>query len=236
MFSVVDAVVLRPLPYNDLDRIADVRTYSASTCLADVLVAPLSGDAAAKCDFPGSGRVRALLGNDPENRRSGSICPCHAGNRQLLSRIWRESDIRQDVFAGRGHPGKNNIVVLSYEIWRRSFNGSGSVVGTTVHLDGESYQVVGVMPSGFRFPLGEPNVVYIPVHVRPSLVDSWRVQWLLTIGLVKPGVTLQTAAADMSRVTANIGSQHPDSDKGKTVQLIPSPQHSAARMNCRRSG
>ena len=69
--------------------------------------------------------------------------------------------------------------------------------------------------------LGGPNVVYIPVHMRPSFVDSWRVQWLLTIGLVKPGVALQTAAADMSRVTANIGSQHPDSDKGKTVQLIP---------------
>ena len=57
--------------------------------------------------------------------------------------------------------------------------------------------------------------------MRPSWVDGWKDHWLLTIGLVKPGVTLQTAAADMSRVMANIGNQHPDSDKGRTVQLVP---------------
>ena len=57
--------------------------------------------------------------------------------------------------------------------------------------------------------------------MRPSWVDGWKDHWLLTIALVKPGVTLQTAAADMSRVMANIGNQHPDSDKGRTVQLVP---------------
>jgi putative ABC transport system permease protein len=221
MFSVVDAVVLRPLPYNDLARIADVRTYSASTL------------------FQMSSWPRYL-----EMRRQNATFHDLAGYAPYWGMTLRLGDQAQYVHVTQGtdnffhifgvnpilgraflpgedSPGKNNIVVLSYEIWRRSFNGSRSVVGTTVHLDGEPYQVIGVMPSGFRFPLGEPNVVYIPVHVRPSFVDSWRVQWLLTIGLVKPGVTLQTAAADMSRVTANIGSQHPDSDKGKTVQLIP---------------
>ena len=57
---------------------------------------------------------------------------------------------------GEDTPGKNNIVVLSYEIWRRAFHGDGNVVGTAVHLDGESYQVIGVMPAGFRFPSASP--------------------------------------------------------------------------------
>lgn len=221
MFSVVDAVVLRPLPYNDLARIADVRTYSAST-LSQMSSWPryleMRRQNATFQDLAGYAPYWGMtlrLGDQAQyvHVTQGTDNFFHVfGVNPILGRAF---------LPGEDSPGKNNIVVLSYEIWRRSFNGSRSVVGTTVHLDGEPYQVVGVMPSGFRFPLGEPNVVYIPVHVRPSLVDSWRVQWLLTIGLVKPGVTLQTAAADMSRVTANIGSQHPDSDKGKTVQLIP---------------
>ena len=221
MFSVVDAVVLRPLPYNHVDRIVDVKTHSACDLLAGVLVARLSGDAAGKCDFPGSGRLRTVLGNDAESRRPGTIRPCHSRDRQLLPCIWRESDAGPTFLPGEDTPGKNNIVVLSYEIWRRAFNGNRNVVGTAVHLDGESYQVIGVMPAGFRFPLGEPNVVYIPMHVRPNWVAGWTDHWLLTIGLVKPGVNLQTAEADMSRVMANIGNQKPDSDRGRTVQLMP---------------
>ena len=74
--------------------------------LANVLLARLSGDAAANCDLSGFSGVRSVLGNDPESWRSGAIRPCHAGNRQLLSRVWRESHAGPDVPAGRGHPGK----------------------------------------------------------------------------------------------------------------------------------
>jgi putative ABC transport system permease protein len=216
MFSVVDAVVLRPLPYNDVARIVDVRTHSASTFWQ-------------MCSWPGYLEMRRqnatfqdLAGYAPYWGMTLRV-----GDQAQYVHVTQGTDNFFHVFSvnlilgrtflpGEDTPGKN-----SYEIWRRSFTGNRNVIGTTVHLDGESYQIVGVMPAGFRFPLGEPNIVYIPMHVRPSWVDGWRDHWLLTIGLVKPGVTLQTAAADMSRVMANIGNQHPDSDKGRTVQLMP---------------
>jgi putative ABC transport system permease protein len=221
MFSVLDAVVLRPLPYNDIGRIVDVRAHSASTFWQ-------------MCSWPGYLEMRRQIATFQDLAGYAPYwgMTLRAGDQAQYVHVTQGTDNFFHVFGvnpmlgrtflpGEDTPGKNNIVVLSYEIWRRSFNGNRNVIGTTAHLDGESYQVVGVMPAGFRFPLGEPNVVYIPVHVRPSWVDGWRDHWLLTIGLVKPGVALQTAAADMSRVMANIGNQQPDSDKGRTVQLMP---------------
>ena len=221
MFSVVDAVVLRPLPYNNVDRLVDVKTHSASTFWQ-------------VCSWPGYLEMRR------ENRTFQDLAgfapywgmTLRAGDQTQYVRVTQGTDNFFHVFGvnpmlgrtflpGEDTPGKNNVVVLSYEIWRRAFNGNSNVVGTLVHLDGESYQVIGVMPAGFRFPLGKPNVVYIPMHVRPNWVAGWRDHWLLTIGLMKPGVNVQTAEADMSRVMANIGNQKPDSDKGRTVQLIP---------------
>jgi putative ABC transport system permease protein len=221
MFSVVDAVVLRPLPYNHVDRIVEVKTHSASTFWQ-------------VCSWPGYLEMRRenatfqdLAGYAPYWGMTLRV-----GDQAQYVRVTQGTDNFFHVFGvnptlgrtflpGEDTPGKNNIVVLSYEIWRRAFNGDRNVVGTAVHLDGESYQVIGVMPAGFRFPLGEPNVVYIPMHVRPNWVAGWTDHWLLTIGLVKPGVNLQTAEADMSRVLANIGNQKPDSDRGRTVQLMP---------------
>jgi putative ABC transport system permease protein len=221
MFSVVDAIVLRPLPYNNVDRIVDVKTHSASTFWQ-------------VCSWPGYLEMRRenatfqdLAGYAPYWGMTLRV-----GDQAQYVRVTQGTDNFFHVFGvnpmlgrtflpGEDSPGTNNIVVLSYEIWRRAFNGNRNVVGTAVHLDGESYQVIGVMPAGFRFPLGEPNVVYIPMHVRPNWVAGWRDHWLLTIGLVKPGVNLRTAEADMSRVMANIGNQKPDSDRGRTVQLMP---------------
>jgi putative ABC transport system permease protein len=221
MFSVVDAVVLRPLPYNNVDRIVDVKTHSASAFWQ-------------VCSWPGYLEMRRenaafhdLAGYAPYWGMT-----LRASDQAQYVRVTQGTDNFFHVFGvnpmlgrtflpGEDTAGKNNVVVLSYEIWRRAFNGNSNVVGTTVHLDGESYQVIGVMPAGFRFPLGEPNVVYIPMHVRPNWVAGWRDHWLLTIGLMKPGVNVQMAEADMSRVMANIGNQKPDSDKGRTVQLIP---------------
>ena len=221
MFSVVEAVVLRPLPYNNVDRLVDVKTHSASTFWQ-------------VCSWPGYLEMRRenttfqdLAGYAPYWGMT-----LRAGDQTQYVRVTQGTDNFFHVFGvnamlgrtflpGEDTSGKNSILVLSYEIWRRAFHGNSNVVGTIVHLDGESYQVIGVMPAGFRFPLGKPNVVYIPMHVRPNWVAEWRDHWLLTVGLMKPGVNVQTAEADMSRVMANIGNQNPDSDKGRTVQLIP---------------
>ena len=76
---------------------------------------------------------------------------------------------------GEEQDGRNNVAVLSYEVWQQNFGGNPSVVGSSVHIDGFPYTIVGVMPAGFRFPLGMPNLIYTPLRISKELrTVAWR--------------------------------------------------------------
>ena len=66
---------------------------------------------------------------------------------------------------GEDQPGKNNVVVLSYEVWQQNFGGAKDVIGRVVKLDGSPYTVIGVMPAGFRFPISQRAAIYTPLHM-----------------------------------------------------------------------
>ena len=95
--------------------------------------------------------------------------------------------------------------MLSYEVWQQNFGGNPSVIGPSVHIDGFPYTIVGVMPAGFRFPLGIPNIVFTPLRIGKELRTSRGDHWLQVMGRLKPGISAQQAQADMNHVLANIG-------------------------------
>ena len=221
MFSVIDAVVLRPLPYKDAERIVMVKTHSASNFWQ-------------WSSWPGYLDMRRL--NTSFEALAGYVdfwgMTLRVGDRAQYLNVTQGSDNFFDVFGvkpmlgrtylpGEDQPGRNNVLVLSYEVWRQQFHGDRNVVGKTVNLDGSPYVVIGVMPAGFRFPFGKPNLIYIPMHVRPSWVHSYGDHWVETVGRLKHGVSLQSAQAEMAHVMLEIGRQNPETDQGRTAQLTP---------------
>lgn len=221
IFSVIDAVILRPLPYNDVDRIVSIETYSPSGYWQ-------------KCSWQGYLAMRKL--SQTFDAVAGWAdywgMTLKAGDQTRYLNVNQVTDNFFDVFgvkpllgrtfvSGEDQPGKNNIVVLSYEVWWQAFAANNHVVGKVVHLGGDPYVVAGVMPAGFRFPYGKPDLVYIPVHVRPNWIGSWRDHWLMTVGRMRPEVSVQQANADMAHVMREIGQEKPDSDNGRTATLIP---------------
>jgi putative ABC transport system permease protein len=221
MFSVIDAVVLRPLPYNDAGRIVLVKTHSASSFWQ-------------WSSWPGYLDMRRL--STSFDALAGYVdfwgMTLRTGDRAQYLNVTQGSDNFFDVFGvkpllgrtylpGEDQPGRNNVLVLSYEVWRQQFHGDRDVVGKTANLDGNPYIVTGVMPAGFRFPFGKPNLVYIPMHVRPPWVHSYRDHWVETVGRSKPGVSLHAAQAEMAHVMLDIGQQNPETDRGRTAQLTP---------------
>jgi len=221
MFSVIDAVVLRPLPYRDVERIVSIQTSSPSG-----YVQPPS--------WAGYLDMRRL--NATFDAFAGWVdywgMTLKVGDRTQYLNVVQGTDNFFDVFGvrpllgrtylpGEDRLGKNNITVLSYEVWRTSFNGDRSIVGQVIHLDGAPYVVIGVMPAGFRFPYGKADLVYIPMHVRPNFEGDYRAHWLQTIGRMKPGVSLQQADADLAHVMNEIGRMQPNSDAGRTSTLVP---------------
>ena len=221
MFSVTEAVVLHPLPYVNVNRIVDIQSFSPSGYWQ-------------MSSWPGYLEMRKLASTfeDLAGYEDFWGMTLKVGDRTRYLNVVQGTDNFFNVFgvrpllgrtfsAGEDQPGKNNVVVLSYEVWRQSFNGDSGVIGRTVNLDGDPYVVIGVMPAGFRFPVTKPNLLYVPVHVRASFIGSWGTHWLMNVGRLKPGVSIQQGQADLAHVLTEIGQEKPDSDKGRTATVAP---------------
>jgi hypothetical protein len=91
---------------------------------------------------------------------------------------------------GEEEQGKNDIAVLSYEVWQQHFNGDAGIVNKTVRLNGKPFVVIGVMPAGFRFPLNMRNAIYTPIHIDRPWMNGRGNHWLRTVGRVRDGMTV----------------------------------------------
>src|SRR5207302_6748356 len=83
-----------------------------------------------------------------------------------------------------------------------------------------SSDLIGVMPAGFRFSSRTTNALYIPMHVRPSWVSARDTNWLMTVGRLKSGITVQQARADVAHVMQEIGQQYPATDRGRSATVV----------------
>jgi len=223
VFCVLDAVVLRPLPYVHPDRIVDFDTHNS----AGGYYQPASWPS--YLDERNQTTSFKTLAGYFKWRESAAETPTGPAVLQVV----RTSDNFFDVFGvapllGRGflpgeeQTGKNDVVVLGYDTWMKHFNGQRSVIGSALKLDGHTYTIVGVMPAGFRFPLNTRDGLYIPVHL--DAADWMKTRgghWLRTVARLKDGVTLAQAQADMQHVFANLAKAYPDTDSGRSVRLEP---------------
>jgi predicted permease len=221
IFSVVDAVLLRPLPFANQERLvfpfmkgrtggslpSSVLSYRDERAQLKTFAALAGYSLLDRINLEGpSGAVslRAVKGTDNFFDVFGV--------RPILGRTY---------LPGEDIPGKDNVAVLSYEVWQSQFNGRADTVGKTVKLDGSPYEIVGVMPAGFRFPLGVRDAIYTPLHAPEQWAKARGMHWMRTVGLLKPGVSLEEAQADISRVMANLGQSYPDQEGGHTATLYP---------------
>ena len=221
VFSVIDAVVLRPLPYDHVNRIVDVQASSGSGSHQ-----PISWPAYREMRSLSSS-FEALAGYEDYWGMTLSV-----GKKAQYLNVTQGSDNFFSVFGVRpllgrtflpaeDQPGKNDVVVLSYDVWRQTFNADPEVVSKVVRLDGRPYVIIGVMPAGFRFPFRKTNLVYIPMHVRPHWDRDWGTNWVLTAGRLKPETTIEQAQAEMTHVIEEIGQQHAATNKGWSAHLVP---------------
>ncbi|MHB1960131.1 MAG: ADOP family duplicated permease [Acidobacteriaceae bacterium] len=224
MFSVLEAVILHPLPYNGVDRIVNVNVEAQSS-------AGLTGQEVAwpeysdmrrfNTSFSALAGVATGSGVTLTQSNQAIYLPATKGTDNFFSVFGVAPLLGRTFLPGEDANGKDNVVVLSYEVWRQDFGGLRSALGKVVHLDGSPYTVIGVMPAGFRYPVGVPDLVYTPLHLSPGQIKSRNMHWLDVIGRLKSGVTPVQARADLSHVLKELGQQYPDTDRDRTAQLVP---------------
>jgi putative ABC transport system permease protein len=123
----------------------------------------------------------------------------------------------RDFLPEEGVPGKDHVVVLTYKLWNR-LGANRDLIGKTMQLNGAPYTIVGVLSPGLPDRLG-PELA-APLAFRPEQINH-DYHWLLTMGRMKPGVTLQQAQADMDAVTTHIAAAYPSSNKGWGATVEP---------------
>ena len=220
VFCVIDNVILRPLPYTHPERIVSVEGRSQSGYTQPESWPSYRDERAQASSF------QALAGYF----RWRDVAMETPGGPVVLQSV-RTTDNFFDVFGvhpilgrtflpGEQEPGKNDLVVLSYETWQSHFNGTSNVLGQPVRLDGRAYTIIGVMPAGFRFPLSLRDGVYTPVHLD---AETWMqkrgAHWLWTVARLKEGKTIEQAQTDLAHIFSDLSRAYADSDGGRTVHL-----------------
>jgi len=220
IFALVDGVLLRPLPYDQPDRLVMLSERSATS--AKDPVSPLN-----LLDWHQRNRTFDVIAAYTPNV-GGMVMTGADGLAENVSRQWVTAGffdvlgVRPLVgrtFLPADDTGRAKVVVLSEALWRARFDGDPSVVGRDIRLDGQPFSVVGVALKTFQ-PLGATEMWGVrSIHGLPPAARTAYV--LQAIGRLKPGVTLDDARADLGVVAEGLARELPATNKGRGVTLEP---------------
>ncbi len=204
IFSIVNGVLLKPLPYAQADRLVLVWERNLAIGKERDPVAPLNyqdwRNQNAVFDELGAYRFREFALNDagdPEQLRALSLSSSVFGVLGVSAgagRVFTEDEER------RG----DRVVMLTHALWQRRFGGSPSAIGRSLSLNGAAFTIVGVMPATFAFPEGNEVDVYSPLVFTAEELTGRRSHTLSVIGRLKPDVTVDTATADVRAIAQRI--------------------------------
>jgi putative ABC transport system permease protein len=223
IFSVVNAVLLKPLPYADSDRLAVIWVTEPSAP-GDLFpdTAPDFRDWQAQNQvFEGMSAItiaRATLtgAGEPLQLRGLSVSP----NTFQLLRV--QPQLGRSFSLDEGPTGHNHVVILSYGLWQSTFGGRKNIVGSKVTMDGEAYDVVGVMPKDLRFPAfwGRRPQFWTPITMdAPKWKTDRGNHWFWVLARMKKGVTLSQAAAEMETISSRLAQQYPRTNTGVIARV-----------------
>ena len=244
IFTVVNAVLLRSLPYPDSDHLVmlwetnprfQIGIDTLPVTAGDFVDWKEQNDVFEHISAFGARRFNLTGMGEPEQIGGVSVS---ANFFRLMGVEPISSPPSGGRYAGRAfrdedaQPGAGHVVVISYALWQRRFAGQLDVIGKTLTLDGESYTVIGVAPEGFQFPRAKELPYFVgvatqtdlwkPMTLSDDFINKKRIDHqLCVIARLKPGVTTERAQAVMTAIAARLEQSLPDSNQGVGVRVVP---------------
>jgi putative ABC transport system permease protein len=219
VFSAIDAVLLRPLPYPDGDRL--MRLYQRQENSAETNIAPIRLEDWNRLNSTFQAIMGYLIeevsdtsGDLPEQLRRAKVAP-------RFLEVWGIAPVLGRGFTdAEHHAGGPSAVLISDRYWRRRFGADPHVLNRTVRMESASFAIVGVMPASFLFPDREVDL-WLPVQMGDNLAQVRYAVWYTGVGRLKPGVTLEQARANLSAIQTELGKQYPKTDAAISVEVVP---------------
>jgi|HubBroStandDraft_5_1064220.scaffolds.fasta_scaffold21668_1 putative ABC transport system permease protein len=216
IFSAVYATLLEPLPYPHSEQLvmvwSTIQGGKNSTAAGDYLDWVRYNSTFQYLGAWTGGNVNLSTSGRPERIEVSHSTPgfqASMGHKFLYGR---------DFLPEEGEPGKDHVAILTNRIWRNRFDSDKNIVGKQYSMNGEMYTVVGVMAPGPADKLN--NEMYVPLAFTPDQKNH-DFHWLLSLGRLKPGVTIAQANADMQNVANRIAQENPKSNTGWGVKVEP---------------
>ncbi|HWS87819.1 MAG TPA: ABC transporter permease [Pyrinomonadaceae bacterium] len=220
IFSVVNGVLLRPLPFAEPERLVmvwmdnrvmglreDLNSYPNYVAWRD------EGRAFEHlAAFTSSSPTLTSERGEPERLQGASATANFFGALRVQPALGRLFTAEEEA------EGQDGVVVIGHGLWRRRFGGQPDIVGQQITLNGRSRTVIGVMPQGFKFP--SEAEVWVPLAPPASLREQRQSFWLSMVGRLKPGATVEGAQAELSAVAARLEKEFPDSNQGYGAYVV----------------
>jgi putative ABC transport system permease protein len=212
IFSIADAVLLRPLPYRDAGHL--VAVWEDGSTYGFPRDTPAPGNFS---DWKARNRVFVDMAayswdnlnltsdGNPEQLSANTV----SGN--LFSVLGESPALGRDFRPDDSIPGAAGVAILTHSLWLRRFGGNPGIVGQEVRLNGERYTVIGVMPRGFLYP-DRKTELWVPWRFTKEELANHGSHFLNVVARLKPGVSLQTANADLATIAKQLEQEHPDSN------------------------
>ena len=221
IFSLVNAVLLRPLPFAEPDRLVwmwgNIRNGGNRASVSPLDFLDYRKQNTAFEEFAASFSVPNHLNltgtGEPERLNAAAV----TGN--YFQALGAKPALGRTFLLENEKSGNDQVAVLSYGLWQKRFGGDTDIVNKTVTLDGKTCEVLGVMPQDFNFPQSAELWVPINFDVSPGMKQR-KAHFLRPIGKLKPGVTIAQAQADTDAIARRLEQEYPDTNSGWNLRLV----------------
>ncbi len=230
IFSVVNTVLLRPLPYNDPDRL--VMVWEDDTKGGYPRDTPAAGN---YIDWRDQNQVFESMAAiaDRSFNLTGVGEPERIEGRQVSASLFPllgvEPQLGRVFLPEEDQPGASRVVIMSHGLWQRRFGSDNAIIGQSLNLNGESHTVVGVMPPSFQFPTRKDEM-WVPIAFTSQEAANRGRHYLQVIARMKPGITPEQAQAEMTAIATRLQQQYPDSNTDLGAAVVPLHEHVAGAI------
>src|SRR5690349_2599177 len=220
IFSAINALLLKPLPFPELDRVVAIwdKLPTRDVFHNETTVANYLDWQSQTKSFEQLALYRwwsaNLTGIDPPERIQGFLVTANfletTGMKPIMGRTFLPEE---------NQPGKDAVAIITHSLWQRRFGGDPNILNKTITINSITRTVVRVMPEHFNFPKGAE--LYAPAAMTPEFLQSRTNHTYYVLGRLKPGASIASAQAELNNITARLEQQFPETNKGWGAAVFP---------------
>lgn len=222
IFTVMNTIMLRPLPYKNSDRLVSIHRTSPQSQFWPHAVANFLDLRAENTVFEKSaayiwGRFSLASPGELADSVHGMICTA-----DYFSILGTPAELGRTFAPDEDQPGRDNVVVVSHDLWMRRFGGDRNVIGKTIRVDGHPKQIIGVMPTTFDIPqLWSPVEVWKPFAFSAEDRQNRRDNFIHAVARLKPGVSIAQADRELKAIASRLEKAYPEVNGQMSVRVVP---------------